>query len=167
MSIDLNTRMALPNEPWPEYPRGKLFGNWVSTGKDFVQVESPEGQAILNEMIVVRDPELAKAKSAFEAKHLATALVGLALLSMCIGFPAFAQSAPSDKVGLSVTRAELQLIGQGLMELPYKAAAPIMNDLQAQVNAADQAAVKAAADAKAKADADAKPAAVVSPDPTK
>lgn len=59
--------------------------------------------------------------------------------------PAFAQSAPTDHVKIDVTRAELQLIGQGLMELPYKAAAPVLNSLQAQLNAADQAAAKAAA----------------------
>jgi hypothetical protein len=73
-------------------------------------------------------------------------LAGIILLASA---PAFAQSAPSDKVLLTVTRAELQVIGQGLMELPYKTVAPVMNDLQAQVNAADQAAAKAAADAKA------------------
>jgi hypothetical protein len=165
MSIDLNARMALPDEPWPEYPRGKLFGNWVSTGKDFVQVQSPEGQAILNEMIVVRDPELAKAKAAFEAKHLVAAVGVLALLLTCGGCPAFAQSAPSDKIKLEVTRAELQAIGQGLMELPYKTSAPIMGDLQAQMSAAEQAAAKAAADAKAKVEA---PVAAAEPaDPTK
>ena len=42
-----------------------------------------------------------------------------------------------DKVKIEVTRAELQVIGQGLMELPYKTVAPVLNDLQAQVNAAD------------------------------
>lgn len=64
--------------------------------------------------------------------------------------PAFAQSAPSDHIKIDITRAELQLIGQGLMELPYKAAAPVLNSLQAQLNAADQAVAKSAADAKAK-----------------
>lgn len=76
------------------------------------------------------------------------ALASLALIGAAL--PAFCQSAPTDKVALTVTRAELQLIGQGLMELPYKTSAPIMGDLQAQLNAADQAAAKAAADAKAK-----------------
>jgi hypothetical protein len=59
-----------------------------------------------------------------------------------------AAQTPTDKVKLEVTRAELQIIGQGLMELPYKAAAPVMNDLQAQLNAYDVAAMKAAEDAK-------------------
>lgn len=77
------------------------------------------------------------------------ALASLALLGAAM--PAYCQSAPTDKVSLTVTRAELQLIGQGLMELPYKTVAPVLNDLQAQLNAADQAA-KAAADAKMKAD---------------
>lgn len=75
--------------------------------------------------------------------------------------PAYCQTAPaSDKIKLEVTRAELQMIGQGLMELPYKTVAPVLNDLQAQLNAAD-AAVKAAADAKPEAkpaDAPAEPA---------
>jgi hypothetical protein len=42
----LHSRMALPDEPWPEYPRGKLLGRWISTGNDFVLQASPEGQAI-------------------------------------------------------------------------------------------------------------------------
>lgn len=71
----------------------------------------------------------------------------LASLALIAAAPAFAQSAPSDKVTLIVTRSELQIVGQGLMELPYKTSAPVMNDLQAQLNAADQAAAKAAADA--------------------
>jgi hypothetical protein len=64
--------------------------------------------------------------------------------------PAFCQTAPAgDKIKIEVTRAELQIIGQGLMELPYKSVAPVLNDLQAQLNAAD-AAAKAAADPKPK-----------------
>jgi hypothetical protein len=65
-------------------------------------------------------------------------------LACLISTPAFAQSAPTDKVPLTVTRAELQVIGQGLMELPYKTSAPIMNDLQAQLSTADKAAADAA-----------------------
>jgi hypothetical protein len=67
-------------------------------------------------------------------------------LAALISTAAFAQT-PTDKVAISVTRAELQIIGQGLMELPYKTVAPVLNDLQAQLNAADQVAAKAAADA--------------------
>src|SRR5580692_1290344 len=65
----------------------------------------------------------------------------------CLLSTSCAAQQPSDRVKLDVTRAELQLIGQGLMELPYKSVAPVLNDLQAQLNAADQAAAKAAADA--------------------
>lgn len=84
-------------------------------------------------------------------------LAAVALLALA-SF-AFAQSAPTDKIKLEVTRAELQVIGQGLMELPYKTAAQVMGDLQAQLNAADQATAKAAAEAKTAAEAKAKAAA--------
>jgi hypothetical protein len=73
-----------------------------------------------------------------------------ALFLLGCTIPAYCQTAPStDKVALSVTRDELQIIGQGLMELPYKTAAGVMNDLQIQLRASDDAAAKAAADAKA------------------
>ena len=63
----------------------------------------------------------------------------LAALSLvALASPAFAQAAPS-KIKLEVTRAELQVIGQGLMELPYKTSAPVLNVLQAQLAAADKA----------------------------
>ncbi len=79
-------------------------------------------------------------------------------LACLVTIPAFAQSA-TDKVQLTVTRAELQIIGQGLMELPYKTSAAVMVTLQTQLNAADQAA-KAAADVT-KPKPDEKPAANV------
>jgi hypothetical protein len=79
--------------------------------------------------------------------------IALACL-VALAVPASAQT-PTDKVKFEVSRAELQMIGQGLMELPYKTAAPVLNGLQAQLNAADAAAAKVAADAKA---AEAKPA---------
>lgn len=88
--------------------------------------------------------------------------VSLAALTLLLATPAFAQSAPTDRVPLTVTRAELQIIGQGLMELPYKTAAGVMNDLQMQLNAADQAAAKAAADAAKPMD---KPAEAKAPEP--
>lgn len=83
----------------------------------------------------------------------------LFLACLIVSSTAYAQ-VPSDKVKLEVTRAELQVIGQGLMELPYKSVAPVLNNLQAQLNAADQAVAKAAADAKAAAEVkpDEKPA---------
>jgi hypothetical protein len=77
---------------------------------------------------------------------IAIAIVTIAPTAALTIAAAVAQT-PTDHVKLSVTRAELQVIGQGLMELPYKTSAPIMNDLQAQLNAADQAAAKAAVDA--------------------
>lgn len=64
--------------------------------------------------------------------------------------PAYCQSVPTDKVKIEVTRAELQIIGQGLMELPYKTAATVMNDLQMQLNTADDAAKAAAVKAAEK-----------------
>jgi hypothetical protein len=57
--------------------------------------------------------------------------------------------APSSeaRIKLELTNAELQVIGQGLMELPYKLSAQVLNDIQAQLNAT----------AKAKADSPADP----------
>lgn len=78
-------------------------------------------------------------------------------LAFLLSTAAHAQ-APTDKVAITVTRAELQVIGQGLMELPYKTVAPVMNNLQAQLNAADQVAAKAAADVAKPADKPAEPA---------
>lgn len=72
-------------------------------------------------------------------------------IAIALASPAFAQTA-TDRVKLDVSRAELQTIGQALMEMPYKTAAPVMNTLQQQLGASDQAAAKAAADAKAAAE---------------
>lgn len=58
----------------------------------------------------------------------------------CLLSTAAAAQSPTDKVKLEVTRTELQVIGQGLMELPYKTSAPVMTTLQQQLNAAEQAA---------------------------
>lgn len=49
-----------------------------------------------------------------------------------------------DPVTVVVPRAALQAIGQGLMKLPYETAAPILNDLQAQLTKADEAATEEA-----------------------
>ena len=58
--------------------------------------------------------------------------------------PATAQRASppdiADPVTIKVTRQQLLVIGQGLQELPAKLANPVLNDLQAQIIAADQAA---------------------------
>jgi hypothetical protein len=79
---------------------------------------------------------------AISMKKLALAVI---LSTVCI-MPAYCQSAPVDRLKIEVTRAELQLIGQGLMKLPYEAAAPILGNLQKQLNDID-AAAKAAVDA--------------------
>jgi len=50
---------------------------------------------------------------------------------------AFAQ-APTDHVQIDVTRAELQAIGQGIMKLPYETAAPLLIELQKQIEAQTQ-----------------------------
>ena len=47
---------------------------------------------------------------------------------------AFAQ-APTDHVKIDVTRADLQAIGQGIMKLPYETAAPLLIELQSQLQA--------------------------------
>lgn len=57
---------------------------------------------------------------------------------------AFAQQQPSppgvaDPVKLTISRQTLLAIGQALQELPAKIANPILNDLQAQLAAADKA----------------------------
>ncbi|MCC8963761.1 hypothetical protein H8A95_15935 [Bradyrhizobium sp. Pear76] len=70
----------------------------------------------------------------------------IALLCL-LSTAAFAQTA-SDRIKLDVSRAELGVIGQGLMELPYKTSAALMNNLQHQLDATDKAA-KDAAEAKA------------------
>jgi hypothetical protein len=43
--------------------------------------------------------------------------------------------APNDRVKLDITRAELQVIGQGIMKLPYETAAPLLIELQKQLEA--------------------------------
>jgi hypothetical protein len=63
---------------------------------------------------------------------LKTALV--ATLSLALAGAAFAQ-APTDHVKIDVTRADLQTIGQGIMKLPYETAAPLLIELQKQLEA--------------------------------
>lgn len=57
----------------------------------------------------------------------------------CILSSSAAAQTPTDKIKLEVNRAELQIIGQGLMELPYKTSASVLMVLQQQLKAADQA----------------------------
>jgi hypothetical protein len=49
--------------------------------------------------------------------------------------PAVLAQAPTDHVKIDVTRAELQTIGQGIMKLPYETAAPLLIELQNQLQA--------------------------------
>jgi hypothetical protein len=55
-------------------------------------------------------------------------------LSLALMPAAYAQS-PTDHVKIDVTRAELQTIGLGIMKLPYETAAPLLIELQSQLQA--------------------------------
>ena len=57
-----------------------------------------------------------------------------ASLTLALVPVAFAQAA-SDHVKIDVTRADLQTIGQGIMKLPYETAAPLLIELQSQLQA--------------------------------
>ena len=57
-----------------------------------------------------------------------------ASLPLALVPPALAQ-APTDHVKIDVTRADLQTIGQGIMKLPYETAAPLLIELQSQLQA--------------------------------
>lgn len=82
--------------------------------------------------------------------------ITLAVFLLISSSAAIAQIAPApgpvapDPLTIKVTRERLQLIGQGVMKLPYETAAPILVDLQAQLNALDEAARKAAEPAEPK-----------------
>lgn len=54
-------------------------------------------------------------------------------LLLALATAAHAQS--SDRIKLDLSRAELQSIVRGVMELPYKDAAPILNEFQRQLAA--------------------------------
>jgi len=49
--------------------------------------------------------------------------------------PAVSAQAPTDHIKIEVTRADLQAIGQGVMKLPYETAAPLLIELQKQIEA--------------------------------
>jgi len=85
-------------------------------------------------------------------KPVAVVLGVIAILFISV--VAFAQEAApppiaqqAEIIPLKVSRQQLMLIGQGLQELPAKLANPLLNELQAQLNAVD----KAVADANQKA----------------
>ncbi len=75
-------------------------------------------------------------------------LVATSLLALTVATAAEAQ-APEVPINLHVSRAELQVIGQGVMKLPYEVAAPVMKSLQDQLTVIEAAAAKTADDAKA------------------
>ena len=58
----------------------------------------------------------------------------VASLTLALIPAAFAQ-APTDRVKIDVSRADLQAIGQGIMKLPYETAAPLLIELQNQLQA--------------------------------
>lgn len=92
------------------------------------------------------DPELMRqVRMTAVSAALTSATIVLFLLAvfMLVPKPARADDAP-PKIKIEVTRAELVLIGQGVMKLPYETAAPVLNNLQAQLNAIDKAAAEAA-----------------------
>jgi len=81
-----------------------------------------------------------------KTRHIVGDLVLLVVLAIALlTAPAFGQE--PEKIVLTVTRQQLSLIGRGVMELPYKDAVGVMNDLQQQLTAHD-----AAMAAKAKRD---------------
>lgn len=91
---------------------------------------------------------------------LRNVILGAAVFSIAWSSAALSQTpAPAaapvvaDPVKLTVSRAMLLAIGQALQELPAKTANPILNDLQAQLNAADKAAADDAAVQQRAADA--------------
>jgi hypothetical protein len=73
----------------------------------------------------------------------------LASFALALIPAAFAQ-APTDHVKIDVTRAELQAIGQGVMKLPYETAAPLLIELQKQLEAQTSKAEPSAPAAAAK-----------------
>jgi hypothetical protein len=58
----------------------------------------------------------------------------VAMISLALGGAVRAQ-APTDRIKIDVSRAELQAIGQGFMKLPYETAAPLLIELQKQLEA--------------------------------
>jgi hypothetical protein len=57
-----------------------------------------------------------------------------ASLTLALVPVAFGQAA-SDHVKIDLTRADLQTIGRGIMKLPYETAAPLLIELQNQLQA--------------------------------
>ena len=45
---------------------------------------------------------------------------------------------PTDRLKLDLSRAEVQVIVNGLLEMPYKTAAPVLNELKHQIDAQEK-----------------------------
>lgn len=67
-------------------------------------------------------------------------LVLVPALIICATIPnaAIAQNSPDKIFNLSVTAADVQILGEGLGTLPYGKVAPLMSKLQAQINEQSQ-----------------------------
>ncbi len=65
----------------------------------------------------------------------------LIVIAMIVAFQAGgakAEDAPADPVTMKLPRAMLQVIGNALQNAPYKDAAPVLVELQRQLNEADK-----------------------------
>src|SRR6266849_3622966 len=68
----------------------------------------------------------------------------LIVIAMIVAFQAGgakAEDTPADPVTMKLPRAMLQVIGNALQNAPYKDAAPILVELQRQLNEADKPAI--------------------------
>jgi len=63
---------------------------------------------------------------------LKLALAAMLTLALAL-VPAVSAQAPTDHIKIEVTRADLQVIGQGIMKLPHETAAPLLIELQNQL----------------------------------
>lgn len=92
---------------------------------------------------VCEDHRVTPAERVALAWHLATfrlrrtveLLGGLSIAAAMI--TAAAAQQPTDRVRLELSREQIQAIANGIMELPYKQAAPLLNEIARQVQ--DQA----------------------------
>ena len=70
----------------------------------------------------------------------------LIVIAMIVAFQANvakAEDTPADPVTMKLPRAMLQVIGNALQNAPYKDAAPVLVELQRQLNEADKPAIGA------------------------
>lgn len=69
----------------------------------------------------------------------------LLIAGILLATPAFAEE-PQSTITINVSRQSLQIIGAGLMKLPYETSAPVLTDLQKQLEAANEKAKAAPAE---------------------